>query len=136
MNDGKQKGTKCAVINTDLHRAPFWCPTAQVVLQLGSSNKWPRDLDAVRRVRAAFNLKISELLEGNFKLVTQAYQDWVDVLTETCVFRLRIVYPGEIALMKKGVTADGVVFYRDSDESLLLEKRGVHLPKLTSALSG
>lgn len=65
---------RCTLVNVDAHLAPPWCSPADVVIQLGSSNKWPRDLNAVRRIRAAFNLKISQLLNEKCNLVTQAYQ--------------------------------------------------------------
>lgn len=41
----------------------------------------------------------------------------------------------EIALMKQ-VKEDGVIKYRDNEESIELENELFHLPKLSSALHG
>lgn len=52
------------------------------------------------------------------------------------VFRFRIYYPGEISLIKKEVMPDGMIRYRDTEESLNLERSMVQLPTLTSSLHG
>jgi len=52
------------------------------------------------------------------------------------VFRLYVAHQREISLLKEMTTPDGVTKYRDTEESLALEKNIVHLPKLTSALHG
>lgn len=52
------------------------------------------------------------------------------------MFRLHVAHQHEIYLLKKTTTPEGVTKYRDTEESLDLEKRIVHLPKLTSALHG
>jgi len=65
-----QKGN-CLLLSSDVHAAPPFCSPAEVVLQLSSSNKWPNNLEAIRRIRAAFNIKISKLLSKTY--VTRAY---------------------------------------------------------------
>jgi U3 small nucleolar RNA-associated protein 22 len=47
-----------------------------------------------------------------------------------------VAHQHEISLLKKTTTPEGVTKYRDTEESLDLEKRIVHLPKLSSALHG
>ena len=50
------------------------------------------------------------------------------------MFRLKIHVAREIALLKKEVSARGVTKYRDTTESLQLEKELVLLPRLTVSL--
>jgi U3 small nucleolar RNA-associated protein 22 len=47
-----------------------------------------------------------------------------------------VAYQREISLLKETITPEGVKKYRDTEESLALEKSIVHLPKLTSSLHG
>ena len=51
------------------------------------------------------------------------------------VFRLKIANQKEIGLIKE-VVEDGVKMYRDNDESMELEKKLFHLPRLSGALYG
>lgn len=47
-----------------------------------------------------------------------------------------VAHQKEIALLKQQVGDDGVIKYRENNESIELEKKLFHLPKLTSALHG
>lgn len=49
-------------------------------------------------------------------------------------FRLKIAVPREIALCKKEVTTKGVTKYRDTAESVQMERELTLMPKLTVAL--
>lgn len=48
-------------------------------MQLGLSRKWPEDLEAIRRIKAAFNITVAKGLTEKFDLQTQAYPEYVDV---------------------------------------------------------
>lgn len=100
------------------------------------SGKWPDDAQAVRRVRAAFSIKIAECLQSQCGLVAQAYPDHVDVLKDGYVFRLRVAYQREPALLRQCVMPDGMIKVVDCREAQVLEKENNHLPKLTSFLHG
>lgn len=52
------------------------------------------------------------------------------------VFRLRISHQKEITFLKQQITKDGVIQYKDNEESIELENKLFELPKLTSALHG
>lgn len=52
------------------------------------------------------------------------------------VFRIKIACPFEIPLLQKSVDAYDMVMYRDTEESLKVEKESVNLPRLASALHG
>ena len=49
------------------------------MIQLGLSRKWPEDQEAVRRIRAAFNMQIATMLNTEYKLSTHVLPEFVDV---------------------------------------------------------
>lgn len=125
---------------------------------LENSGKWPNDLSAIRRVKAAFHLQIAKALRKNFNLKAKGNADSVDVIkgeshgrtnmnnksiriinsilasTDYFFYRFTIAVPREVALLKKEVSQKGVTKYRDTIESLLLERETVLLPRLTVSL--
>lgn len=50
------------------------------------------------------------------------------------MFRYKIAIPREMALYKKEVTTKGITKYRDTAESMLIERELILLPKLTTSL--
>ena len=48
---------------------------SSVAVVLEQSGKWPSDLEALRRVKAAFHLKLAELLHTQFGMSTGATVD-------------------------------------------------------------
>lgn len=48
-------------------------------MQLGLSRNWPEDVEAVKRLRAAFNVHIAKSLGTQCNLQAQAFPDYVDV---------------------------------------------------------
>ena len=54
--------------------------SSTAVIQLGLSGKWPDDLCAVRRIKAAFCIKIAERLSKQFHLTVQPFPDCLHVL--------------------------------------------------------
>jgi len=59
--------------NVDRSVLPVWCV-------LEGSGKWPEDKDAVQRIKAAFHIKLGQLLSNQLKLTNCVYPDHVDVL--------------------------------------------------------
>ena len=47
---------------------------------LEASGKWPEETDAVKRLKAAFHIKLGEILEKKYKLTNSASPTHVDVL--------------------------------------------------------
>lgn len=107
-----------------------------VVIQLALSGKWPEDAQAVRRVRAAFSIKIAGSLQTQCGLTTQAFPNHVDVLKDGFVFRLRVAYQREPALLRQCIMPDGLVKVVDCKEAQVLEKEIIHIPRITSYLHG
>ena len=50
-----------------------------MVCLLEGSGKWPEDVEAVRRMKAAFYIQLSQALENTAGSLVQAYTDHVDV---------------------------------------------------------
>ncbi|XP_046966529.1 nucleolar protein 6 [Vanessa cardui] len=112
-----------------------YTPVNRAVLELSYSGKWPGDLEAFRCLKAAFHLQIAERLKKQYSLPTQAYDTHVDVLKNGLVFRLQIAHPKEITLLRRYVEG-GVVKFKESAESVELERETVALPRLRGALHG
>lgn len=110
-------------------------------IQLEASGKWPDQLEAIRKLKAAFYLRIAECMRTyagkSVELVPQAYYDYLDVLYEKFLFRLHIVHQREITIQREYLSENKVTkLYRDSDKSVQLEMQATILPKLTGILHG
>ncbi|CRK89406.1 CLUMA_CG003156, isoform A [Clunio marinus] len=109
------------------------------IIQLSPSGKWPDDTDAMRRIKAAFYIEIEKRMSSEFpKTKVHISSDFIDILKNKLVYRLKIVHPKEIALAKEEIskTNNLTKLYRTNEESLRLEVEGTILPKLTSSLHG
>jgi len=114
---------------------PMFLPSLKVLLTLETSGKWPDELEAVKRVKAAFYLKLAERLHKQFQLVTKTFADGVIVVHEGYVFHLVIAYQRDIAMLKRSLEG-GLIKYRDNAQSQQLERDIVILPRLSAALRG
>eukprot|EP00058_Branchiostoma_floridae_P009064 XP_002594552.1 hypothetical protein BRAFLDRAFT_279825 [Branchiostoma floridae] len=115
---------------------PPFVPALKVICHMEGSGKWPEDADAIRRVKAAFHIKLGELLHKQHGLVTSAATGHVDIAMGGFVFQLVIAYHREVNILKLEKTAEGLLRERDNEASRHLERETVMLPKLTSALHG
>ncbi|XP_057371502.1 nucleolar protein 6-like [Daphnia carinata] len=113
---------------------PIYLPSLSVLLTLQTSGKWPDDLEAVRRIKAAFYIQLAEKLTAIFDLVARAFIDHVIVERKGYIFKLVIAYHRDVALLKRLVEPNGIVKYRDNPESLLLQRDQEITPKLATAL--
>ncbi|XP_066272586.1 nucleolar protein 6-like [Branchiostoma lanceolatum] len=115
---------------------PPFVPALKVICHMEGSGKWPEEADAIKRVKAAFHIKLGELLHKQHGLVTSAATGHVDIAMAGFVFRLVIAYHREVNILKLERTAEGLLRERDNETSRQLERDTVMLPKLTSALHG
>uniref|UniRef100_T1HQ96 Nucleolar protein 6 n=1 Tax=Rhodnius prolixus TaxID=13249 RepID=T1HQ96_RHOPR len=122
--------------NKNISASPFYVEPIDLVLQMAMSQKWPNDLQAGKRLIAAFNIVIASSLKKKCGLNCQVTTDHIVVHKDGYVLRLYLGYSKEIALLKQQISAEGVTFYRDTPESILLEKKFINLPKVTGALYG
>uniref|UniRef100_A0A2C9LX97 Nucleolar protein 6 n=1 Tax=Biomphalaria glabrata TaxID=6526 RepID=A0A2C9LX97_BIOGL len=115
---------------------PQFVPPLDVICMLESSGKWPEDVDAIQHMKTLFHIKIgNELKEKHFYSVS-IHSSHVDVLKDGYVFRIKIVNTKELAVLRTHKTDDGMVKFRETDESLALEREIIALPYITSLLHG
>ncbi|XP_075416145.1 nucleolar protein 6 [Tenrec ecaudatus] len=115
---------------------PAYVEPMTVVCHLEGSGQWPQDAEAVRRVRAAFQLRLAEILTQQHGLQCRATATHTDVLKDGFVFRVRVAYQREPQLLREMRSPEGMITLRDTPTSLRLERDTKQLPLLTSALHG
>lgn len=52
---------------------PKYISPVDVMIQMGASSKWPQTLEGIKRIKAAFNIKLAESLRAQFNLASQAF---------------------------------------------------------------
>ncbi|XP_011868137.1 PREDICTED: nucleolar protein 6 [Vollenhovia emeryi] len=135
INNVTEEDKNCLILSKNITKCPMYVHVLDATLQLSTSGKWPEELEAIKKTKAAFHIQIAECLRTQHEMKVQASSSYVDVYQNGFVFRLRVALQKEIALMKQ-VKEDGVIKYRDNVESIELENKLFHLPKLSSALHG
>ncbi|XP_017766382.1 PREDICTED: nucleolar protein 6 [Eufriesea mexicana] len=131
-----RKNKNCLILLKNVIPIPMYVRAHEVSLQLSTSGKWPDDLEAFRKTKAAFHIQIAECLRKQCMLKANANFSYIDVYKDGFVFRLRISHQKEITFLKQRITRDGIIQYKDNEESIELENKLFELPKLTSALHG
>lgn len=135
IDDVTEEDKNCLILSKKITKCPAYVHALDVTLQLSISGKWPEELEAIRKTKAAFHIQIAECLRKQYQLKAQANPSYINVYQDGFVFRLRVAHQKEIALIKQ-VKEDGVIKYKDNKESIELENKLFHLPKLSSALHG
>ncbi|XP_019589872.2 nucleolar protein 6 [Rhinolophus sinicus] len=115
---------------------PAYVEPMTVVCHLEGSGQWPQDAEAIRRVRAAFQLRLAELLMQQHGLQCRATATHTDVLKDGFAFRIRVAYQREPQVLKETRSPEGMISLKDTPASLRLERDTRQLPLLTSALHG
>jgi U3 small nucleolar RNA-associated protein 22 len=104
------------------------------IIQLAPSGKWPDDLIAIKHLKAAFHLHLAkQIRDQNMECHARGQMNHVDILYEGYLFRLQIIHPKEIVLMKQHQDKAKTVS-KDTPDSLKMEMGAYILPKLTSSL--
>lgn len=121
--------------NSKIGMVPRFVQTIDSVIQLEHSSKWPNDLQAVRHIKTLFYLEMSKLLESKFNIFSHTNKERLDVFYEGFVFRYKMFVPKEVALLKREVTTDGIVSFKDTKESFEVEKLNLYAT-VNGALKG
>lgn len=106
-----------------------------VVLTLSISGRWPDDLEAIQRLKAAFFMEIASRMQHLKGYFCRVAVDSIYILKGGYTFRFLLAHAKELQLMRQG-TIDGAVAYRDTCESLSMERQLFVKPTLASALAG
>ncbi|KAL7016232.1 hypothetical protein ACKWTF_009968 [Chironomus riparius] len=133
------KTTNSGFINKSLRGRFLTQKTLNGVIQLAPSGKWPDNIDAMKRIKAAFYIEISKKMSSKYPSTSiQVMPDCVEILKDKFVFKLKIVHPKEIALAKEEISTKNNLstLYKANEESNRLEFENVLLPKLNSFLHG
>ncbi|KYO18444.1 nucleolar protein 6 [Alligator mississippiensis] len=115
---------------------PAYIPPMKVICHMEGSGQWPQDKEAIKRIKAAFHLQLAELLSQQHHFLCRPTASHTDVYKDGYVFRLQVAYHREPQILKEVVTPEGMLKYRDTEESQQLELETLHLPYLTSCLHG
>uniref|UniRef100_A0A8C5LK55 Nucleolar protein 6 n=1 Tax=Leptobrachium leishanense TaxID=445787 RepID=A0A8C5LK55_9ANUR len=130
-----EKSKNCLVPSLD-KPCPAYIPPMKVICHMEGSGKWPQNKDAIKRVKAAFQIRLAELLKSQHNLLCKPSATYTDVYKDGFVFRVQVAYHRELQYMKETVTPEGMLKSQESEESLQLEKETLHLPYMTSTLHG
>nr|CAB3264395.1 nucleolar protein 6-like [Phallusia mammillata] len=118
-------------------KCPAYVSPIEVICHMEGSGKWPQEAAALRRLKAAFHIAMSDELKQNHpKLICIPAQTHVDVLMDGHVFRICVAYHREVTILQTHTTPDGMVKIRNTPQSLEIAKQTVHLPLLSSSING
>lgn len=96
-----------------------------------SSGHWPDDLACIARLKAAFHLKIVQLLRQAYGVAGEAKCDYFDVFFKGCLFRVRVCTSSELMLIKTRLNEQNVRVTRETPRSLAYEKLMFDMAKLS-----
>ncbi|XP_077988823.1 nucleolar protein 6-like [Glandiceps talaboti] len=113
-----------------------WIPALKIICSMERSGKWPECVNAIHHVKAAFHIRLGQLLKQKHQNIVMATTKHLDVLQDGFIFRIIVAYPREVTLLKKVKSSHGLMQLRVTKQSKELEKEITALPQLTSALFG
>eukprot|EP00300_Choanocystis_sp_HF-7_P004933 c1378_g1_i1.p1 GENE.c1378_g1_i1~~c1378_g1_i1.p1 ORF type:complete len:1088 (+),score=243.10 c1378_g1_i1:1-3264(+) len=70
----------------------------EVLLEVAPSARWPTDVQAIQKLKTAFYLKLRKLLQQEHGITSTPSHNFLDVLFEGFVFRVRLHYHKEVYL--------------------------------------
>lgn len=69
----------CLILSNNITECPAYVHALEATLQLPISGKWPKELEAIRKIKAAFHIQIAECLRKQYDLKVQAHPFYIDV---------------------------------------------------------
>eukprot|EP00064_Thunnus_orientalis_P006231 superscaffoldBa00000642_g6247 len=115
---------------------PAYITPITVICHMEGSGKWPHDRLAIRHIRAAFHIRLGELLKKHHNYTCRPSPTHLDVWKDGLVFRIQVAYHREPQVLRESVNAEGLLVVRDNEEAQTLEMATIHRPLLTSTLHG
>uniref|UniRef100_A0A4W4G174 Nucleolar protein 6 n=1 Tax=Electrophorus electricus TaxID=8005 RepID=A0A4W4G174_ELEEL len=107
-----------------------------VICHMEGSGKWPNDSLAIRHIKAAFHVRLGELLKAQHNYTSRPSPAHLDVWKDGLVFRIEVAYHREPQVLRESVTPEGMLIRRDNPEAQRVELETQHKPFLTSTLHG
>ncbi|XP_041957750.1 nucleolar protein 6 [Alosa sapidissima] len=115
---------------------PAYITPIKVICHMEGSGKWPHDRLAIRHIKAAFHIRLAELLKNTHKYPCNPTPTHLDVWKDGLAFRIQVAYHREPQVLREVVSPDGMLLVRDNPEAQALELETQHRPLLTSTLHG
>ena len=109
--------------------APPYVKAHELIAHFELSGKWPEDVRAILRLKAAFYLALKEELES-MHITAKVNPDFLDIARNGFIFRLRFQVPKEVKLR-----ASNISFWVPSSSEDLKVKTEI-LPSVASLLTG
>ena len=100
-------------------KAPNFCENL-IYLELEGSSQWPQNVDAIRKLRAAYHIRLGDLLTNKFKIKSAVGDDGMSVVSRVgnYIFKLVTVYKREAQIMKEFICPKtGILQIRDNSRS-------------------
>jgi U3 small nucleolar RNA-associated protein 22 len=83
-------------------------PAVPLLCQLEGSGRWPDDVAAYAKAKAAVGVELAQALRGGFGMDVAAAEGYVDVLTDGFAFRLVLAGERDGAMQHKALAAAGL----------------------------
>ncbi|CAJ1068522.1 nucleolar protein 6 [Xyrichtys novacula] len=131
----RKKDSK-ALVPKEEKPCPVYITPITVICHMEGSGKWPHNSTAIRHIRAAFHIRLGELLQKNHNYTYRPCPKHLDVFKDGFVFRIHVAYHREPQVLRESVNAEGLLVVRDNEEAQALEMSTIHKPLLTSTLHG
>ncbi|XP_028852070.1 nucleolar protein 6 [Denticeps clupeoides] len=131
----KEKPSHALLPQEDKPCPVYICPI-KVICHLEGSGKWPHDHLAIRHVKAAFHIRLGELLHAEHRYTCRPSATHLDVWKDGLVFRIELAYHREPLVLRELISPEGLQQQRDNAEARALELEIQHKPLLTSTLHG
>ncbi|XP_061762246.1 nucleolar protein 6 [Nerophis ophidion] len=115
---------------------PAYVSPITAICHMEGSGKWPHDRNAIRHIKAAFHIRLAELLSMQHNYTCRPYATHLDVWKDGLVFRIQVAYHREPQVLRETVNPEGMLVVRDNEDAQCLEMTTVHRPLITSTLHG
>ena len=120
-----------------LRKKPNWLKPIELILNVNAdSGMWPQKLQPLRTIKLGFYIELYDRLkELNLaNLDVRLNNNFIDVLYENLVFRLKLYVPKELTLLQNSVYQNGKLNRSNLRESILIERELDIVPRITTVL--
>ncbi|KAI5088223.1 nucleolar protein 6 [Silurus meridionalis] len=132
----EREKTSRALVPNKTKPCPYYITPIKVIVHMEGSGKWPNDRLAIRHIKAAFHIRLGELLKSQHGYTHRPSPTHLDVWKDGLAFRIQVAYHREPQVLRESVTTQGMLIQRDNAAAQALEIETQHKPFLTSTLHG
>ena len=98
----------------------------KLIIQFESSGSWPSDLHAIRNLKTAFYLQLSNLLSNQFHIRCIPHLNHLNVYFEGYLFQLIIYYHKEVTLLLEDKNNNNNKILGQEYEKMMVNKTQIH----------